>query len=891
MAKTFSAAVNHESHIDEKFLFNSGTFTKSVEHSKSPLQPFKEALDHGAQTLGDAFNAGYNVVELVHKRAWLVDQFLIHAWQLMVSSKDLTLVAVGGYGRGELHPASDIDLMILEKSKSHKETNQQIQTFLTFLWDIGLEVGQSVRTVKDCILESKADITVATNIMEARLIIGDSTLFDTMRNKTGPKKIWPSKKFFQAKWQEQIVRHGKYANTEHSLEPNIKEGSGGLRDIQMIGWVAKRHFGVGSLYDLVKHDFLTEEEYQTLYAGQTFLWRIRYALHIFTGRHDDRLLFDYQRHIANVFGFTAEDNSGVEQFMKMYYQTVRELSRLNEMLLQHFQEELIYAKRREKIKPINKRFQIRNDFIEVCHEQVFKRYPFALLEIFLLKQQTLSIKGIRASTIRLIRQYSGLIDNDFRNDIKNKSLFMEIIRQPRYVGHELRRMHRYGLLSKYLPAFGDIEGQMQFDLFHVYSVDEHILFVIQNMRYFGLPEYADTFPLCHKVLKTIPKQELLYLAGLFHDIAKGRKGDHAKLGVKDAVDFCKQHGMSKYDTDLVSWLVENHLILSKTAQREDINDPEVINKFALTMSDREHLNYLYLLTVADVNGTNPELWNDWKGSLFSQLYNETTRALRRGLENPFNKEDRIKKTKNTALELVHKRAQSKRDINQLWESFGEDYFIRCSPDEIAWHTNSIAENTNQQYPLINIRQQITHGATEIFVYMQNQDYIFATTTRVLDQLNLTIVDTRVIVSADDFTLNTHIILDQSGESIKDKDDRQEILNKLHESLSNLGKRLKGLSRPRTRKQKVFPIPTSVQFTQDQSNHRTIMEVIASDRPGFLSRIGIALARSDVRLHNAKIATYGSRVEDIFFITDKEDQPITDPIKIESLTNFIIDILA
>ena len=891
MAKTFSAAVNHDSHIDEKFLFNSDTFTKSVEHSKSPLQPFKEALDHGAQTLGDAFNAGYNVVELVHKRAWLVDQLLIHAWQLMVSSKDLTLVAVGGYGRGELHPASDIDLMILEKSRSHKETNQQIQTFLTFLWDIGLEVGQSVRTVKDCILESKADITVATNIMEARLIIGDSTLFDTMRNKTGPKKIWPSNKFFQAKWQEQIERHEKYANTEHSLEPNIKEGPGGLRDIQMIGWVAKRHFGVESLYDLVKHDFLTQEEYQTLYAGQTFLWRIRYAIHVFTGRRDDRLLFDYQRHIANVFGFTAEDNSGVEQFMKMYYQTVRELNRLNEMLLQHFQEELIYAKRREKIKPINKRFQIRNDFIEVCHEQVFKRYPFALLEIFLLKQQTLSIKGIRASTIRLILQYSYLIDDDFRNDIKNKSLFMEIIRQPRYVGHELRRMHRYGILSKYLPAFGDIEGQMQFDLFHVYSVDEHILFVIQNMRYFGLPEYADAFPLCHKILKTIPKQELLYLAGLFHDIAKGRKGDHAKLGVKDAVDFCQQHGMSKYDADLVGWLVENHLILSKTAQREDINDPEVINKFALVMSDREHLNYLYLLTVADVNGTNPELWNDWKGSLFSQLYTETTRALRRGLENPFNKEDRIKKTKSATLELVHKRAQSKHDINQLWESFGEDYFIRCSPDEIAWHTNSIAENTHQQYPLIKIRQQTTRGATEIFVYMQNQDYIFATTTRVLDQLNLTIVDARVIVSADDFTLNTFIILDQSGESINDKDERKEIVSKLHEGLSNLGKRLKGISRPRSRKQKVFPIPTSVRFTQDQLNHRTIMEVVASDRPGFLSSIGIALTGSGVRLHNAKIATYGSRVEDIFFITDKEDQPITDPIKIESLTNFIIDTLA
>ncbi len=891
MVKTFPAATNHESHIDEKFLFNSDTFNKSLDRAESALQLFRGVLEHGTQTLEDAFDTGCNVVELVYKRAWLIDQILIQAWKLMVDSESLALVAVGGYGRGELHPASDIDLMILEKSRSHTETNQQIQTFLTFLWDIGLEVGHSVRTVKDCVSESKAEVTVATNIMETRLIIGDPTLFDTMRNKTGKKKIWPSKKFFQAKWQEQIERHEKYANTEHSLEPNIKEGPGGLRDIQTIAWVAKRHFGVENLYDLVQHDFLTEEEYQTLYAGQTFLWRIRYALHIFTGRHDDRLLFDYQRHIANVFGFTAKDNSGVEQFMKMYYQTVRELSRLNEILLQHFQEELVYAKRKEKIKPVNKRFQIRNDFIEARHEQVFKRYPFALLEIFLLKQQTLSIKGIRASTIRLIRQYSNLIDDDFRNDIRNKSLFMEIIRQPRHVGHELRRMHRYGILSKYLPTFGDIEGQMQFDLFHVYSVDEHILFVIQNMQYFSSPEHTETFPLCHKVLKMLPKQEILYLAGLFHDIAKGRGGDHSKLGVKDAVGFCKQHGMSKYDTDLVGWLVENHLILSKTALREDINDPEVINKFALTMSDREHLNYLYLLTVADVKGTNPELWNDWKSSLFSQLYNETTRALRRGLENPFNKEDRIKKTKNTALELVHQRARSKYDINQLWESFGEDYFIRCTQDEIAWHTNSIIENTRRQYPLVSIRQQATRGATEIFVYMQNQDYIFATTTRVLDQLNLTIVDAKVIVSKDNFSLNTYIILNRSGESIKDKDDRREILNKLYESLSNLGKHLKILSRPRTRKQKNFPISTSVQFTQNQSNHRTTMEVIASDRPGLLSRIGIALAVSDARLHNAKIATYGSRVEDIFFITDKEDQPITDPIKIESLTNFIIDTLA
>ncbi len=891
MSKIFTATKNNESHIDEKFIFDSETFCKSLDRENSPLKLFKDALIHGTQVLNDAFDSGFNVVDLVHKRAWLIDQLLIHAWQSMIKCENLALLAVGGYGRGELHPASDIDLMILEKSRSNKETNKQIQQFLTFLWDIGLEVGQSVRTVKDCIAEGRADITVSTNMMEARLLVGDSTIFDSMRKLTGPKKIWPTRKFFKAKLQEQIERHEKYANTEHTLEPNIKESPGGLRDIQMIGWVAKRHFGVEGLHDLVKYDFLTDEEYLRLKAGQTFLWRIRYALHNLTGRHDDRLLFDRQRHIAQVFGFHAEDNSGVEQFMKLYYQMVRELSRLNEMLLQHFQEAIIYATRKEKIKPINKRFQIRNDFIEVCHDKTFEWYPFALLEIFLLKQQNLSIKGIRASTIRSIREHSFLIDDEFRNDIRNKSLFMEIIRQPRYVGHELRRMHRYGILSKYLPAFGQIEGQMQFDLFHVYSVDEHILFVVQNMRHFGLPEYADTFPLCQKILNNLPKQELLYLSGLFHDIAKGRQGDHAKLGVKDAVDFCKRHGLSTYDAELVGWLVRNHLILSKTAQREDINDPDIINKFAVKMGDREHLNYLYLLTVADVIGTNPELWNTWKDSLFSQLHSETTRALRRGLENPFNKEDRIKKTKQSALTLVSKRTQSKLDVDRLWSSLGEDYFIRYSPDEIAWHTKSIAENAKQQYPLIKVRQQPIRGGTEIFVYMENQDNIFATTTRVLDQLGLTIVDARVITSTHGYTLDTYIVLDKSGEAVKERKHREDIVAKLDDALSKLEQHPKKLSRPMSRKEKIFPVPTTVQFTQDEENNRTIMEVIASDRPGFLSRVGIALAGCDVRLHGAKIATYGSRVEDIFFITDKEDQPITDPIKFESLTNFIIEMLS
>lgn len=871
------------------FFFDSDCFSKELKTTRSPLELYKKTLQEGSQALNKAFKSNHPVIELVHKRAKFVDQLLFHAWHSMISSKKLALIAVGGYGRKELHPASDIDLMILEASRGEKETNQQIQQFLTFLWDIGLEVGHSVRTVRDCVTEGRADITVATNIMESRFISGQQELFESMRKATGPDKIWPTKKFFKAKWQEQIERHKKYDDTDHNLEPNIKEGPGGLRDIQMIGWVAKRHFDAKTLHDLVNYDFLTEEEFRVLDNGQAFLWRIRYALHNLTGRQENRLLFDHQRHVAQIFGHHAKDNSGVEKFMKMYYQTVSELGRLNEILLQHFQEEIIYAKRREKIKPINKRFQIRNDFLEVCHKKVFEQTPFALLEMFLLKQQTLSIKGIRASTIRLVRQYSHLIDEDFRNDARHRSLFMEIIRQPRYVGHELRRMHRYGILSKYLPAFGNIEGQMQFDLFHAYTVDEHILFVVQNMRLFGIPEYANIYPLCRKILKTIHKQELLYLAGLFHDIAKGRRGDHSKLGVKDALNFCRQHGLSHYDAELVGWLVENHLILSRTAQREDINDPEVINRFATKMGDREHLNYLYLLTVADVNGTNPELWNDWKDSLFSQLYNETIRALRRGLENPFNKKERIQETKHTALELLGK--QSKSNIEKFWTSLGEDYFIRYSPDEIAWHAKSIVKNKKQKYPLIKIRQQALRGGTEVFVYMEDQDNIFATTTCILDQLGLTIVDARVITSAHGFTLDTYIVLDKSGEVIKEKNHRKEIISKLDSALLNISRRIKKTSRPRTRKQKFFPVPTNIQFTQDKKNNRTIMEVIAADRPGFLSRIGTALTVCDIRLQGAKIATYGSRVEDIFFITDKKDRAITNTTKFEDLTNSIVEILS
>ena len=488
-----------------------------------------------------------------------------------------------------------------------------------------------MRSIKDCARESKKDITVATNLMEARLVIGDADLFERMRRATGADKLWPSRAFFEAKWAEQRARHHKFHDTAYNLEPNVKEGPGGLRDIQMVGWVAKRHFGADALHELVTHEFLTESEYESLTKGQEFLWQVRFALHLLAERREDRLLFDYQRILAEQFGYCDDDaNLAVEKFMKRYYRTIMDLSRLNEMLLELFQEAILHANAPRSVTPINRRFQSVNGFIEVTDERVFKRSKFALLEIFLIVQQRDELKGVRASTIRLIRDHRHLIDKKFRGDIRARSLFMEILKQPNRITRELRRMHRYGVLEEYLPIFGAVVGQMQYDLFHTYTVDEHSLFVVQNIRAFASPERPQAMPICAKIFSRLPKPHLLYIAGLFHDIAKGRGGDHSELGMDFAMEFCIDHGLGQYDARLVAWLVRHHLTMSLTAQRRDITDPDVIKTFAETVGDQNHLDYLLLLTVADVCGTNPALWNDWKATLLGDLYESTARALRRG---------------------------------------------------------------------------------------------------------------------------------------------------------------------------------------------------------------------------------------------------------------------
>ena len=860
-------------------IFNARKFDQSLAECSNPLPLFRAALKSGRDTLKQRFYKKKNAARLVVTHAYLVDQLLIRAWKMHLPTlpreSNISLVAVGGYGRGELHPASDIDLMLLLKKGHPKKIKDFVEPVLRFLWDMGLEVGHSVRTLKDCVRESKNDITVATNLMEARLIYGDAELFEKMRKLTKPPWIWPSKKFFEAKWQEQIKRHHHFDDTAYNLEPNIKEGPGGLRDIQMIAWVTQRHFDTVSLHDLVKHGFLDEGEYRALIQGRNFLWRVRCGLHYAAGRREDRLLFEHQRSLASQFGYT--DKRGiiaVEQFMKRYYRTVKELSLLNEILLQHFQEAIL-TRGRLKTKNINRRFRSCNEFIDVTGPTVFERAPFAMLELFLILQQRPGLKGLRARTIRLIRSNVYRIDKNYRKNLACRSLFMEILRQPRGITHELRRMNAYGVLGAYLPVFGRIVGQMQHDLFHVYTVDQHSLFVVRNLRRFTVPEFVHEFPLASQLIANLVKPERLYIAGLFHDIAKGRGGDHSTLGAKEAERFCRLHGLSEYDTRFVSWLVRHHLLMSLTAQRQDISDPEVVFQFAQRVGDREHLDNLYLLTVADIRGTSPQVWNTWKGRLLSQLYSATTRLLRRGLASPIDIDAHIDDLRKDTLEILKSKDLPREQIEKYWETLDSDYFLRYDAQSLAWHAETIAGMDPVDLPIVSTRFHPDIGGSEFLIYAPDSDDLFVTLTGGFDRLNLSIMDARIHTTRNGFALDSFVVLDHAGQPISDAKSLAQMQEAIREQLRRPrpGRDSRYVHVPRPLKH--FPIETRVAFSRSPNRQRTIMEVIVQDRPGLLYQVALALRHCRVNLNAAKVATYGERAEDIFFLTTLKGGPITD----------------
>ncbi len=879
-------AINKTEHGDINSLFDENRLAEALQSDQaSVLSTLKSAVTNINEGLKRLYQHGTPVEEIVTGRAYLVDRVLTTLYEHYFApiEQSIALIAVGGYGRGELHPASDIDLMLLLQDEEDERTREAIERFIMLLWDARLEIGHSVRTLDECVNEAANDITVATNILESRLLSGAMELFDNMQTLTGPDKMWDNQSFFQAKLKEQIQRNGKYNDTAYNLEPNIKEGHGGLRDIQMIGWVAKRHFGASSLSDLVDHNFLREEELKTLLEGQHLLWRIRCSLHYLTGRREDRLLFDYQHQLALEFGFSDDEekqrsNIAIEQFMQQYYRTVMELERLNEMLLQLFREAILYKDKPSEIVVINESFQIRHGYIEVTHADVFSNKPTTLLELFLVNEQHPEIQGVRAETIRLIRENRHLINDEFRRSNEARRLFIHIIRQSRGVTHEFRRMNRYGILAAYIPAFGQIVGRMQYDLFHAYTVDQHTLFVLRNLRRLSVPEFCHEFPLASGISHHLKKPELLYLSGLFHDIAKGRDGDHSELGAVDALEFCLDHELSQEDAELVSWLVRNHLIMSITAQRKDISDPEVIAEFTETVNTLEKLDYLYLLTMCDIRATNPKQWNSWKDKLLIELYNKTAQALQQGMEYQANRQDDIDHNRTYAFRSLSKEGFGTLEISAIWNNFTDEYFLRHIPAEIVWHTRLIIQHANKDTPVVKVRTDSRTGSMELFVFSRSISYLFARIVSVLGQLNLNVADAFIMRGMSGCLLETYKIV-FSDEMIEHIDDYArevvpQILDKLADTkLSDLAT----MTAPRA--QKHFQVETRISFTKLPESGITRMHIETADRPGLLSVIARAFIQCNISIQSAKISTAGETAIDSFDIAQtKTYTPLTDDMQ-------------
>ena len=841
---------------------------------------YAAALREAQAELNARFEAEEPVEALVRARAQLIDVALAEAWRARLAGhdNDWSLVAVGGYGRGELHPCSDVDILILVPAPLDAIGLAALEPFVAFLWDIGIEVGHSVRTVEECAAAAAADVSVMTTLVEARCVAGSTTLAAAMLEALSPAHLWPVKEFFEAKVREQADRHAKANDTAYNLEPNVKTGPGGLRDIQTIAWVAKRHFGAESLAELATQGFLTPGELRRLESAQGFLWRVRYALHTLTGRREDRLLFDHQVKLARAFGYEdASFTLAVEQLMQRYYRTVMDVSLLNELLLQLFREAIIDRSAAEAApQPLNPRFQVVDGYLEAVHDDIFVRQPSTLLEVFALLQQNPEIRGVRAGTIRAVVQNLWLIDEEFRQNPRNHRLFLEILRAPAGVTNELRRMNNYGVLGRYIPSFGRIVGRMQYDLFHAYTVDAHTLFVVSNLRRLALPRFDHELPKLSQIMQALPRPEVAYLAALFHDIAKGRGGDHSELGAVDAEAFCLEQGLSRYDARLVAWLVRNHLQLSLTAQKQDIADPEVINGFARFVGDETHLDHLYVLTAADVRATNPRLWNSWKASLFSEFHDRVKGALRRGLESPIDQEELKQGHQAEARALLTDADLPDGAADAAWSHFTDDYFLRHTPQEIAWHTRLLAGRpAGAEAPVVAVQAESERGTTSITTLATHRKHGFARTTAVLDQLGLNIVDARITPTLDGDSVDLYHVLEEDGTPIADTDRHEEIEYALRRALeSPRGSRFE-VSRRAPRQARMFDTRTRLSVTRDERNRRSILELITGDRPGLLCDVGKVLMEERVDLVGAKIMTVGERAEDVFYVRGFDGRPLED----------------
>ncbi|WP_035051455.1 [protein-PII] uridylyltransferase [Andreprevotia chitinilytica] len=826
-----------------------------------PVTALRQDYVIGKAALQQGFTNPAAASPVLHQLAKLTDQTLIELWERHHFTADVLLIAVGGYGRGELYPYSDIDLLILLPDQPSPGLLEKLEIFVGELWDVGLEVGHSVRTLADCLAEAEKDITVQTALLECRRLTGDVARFTLFRD-TVHRYIDP-KEFFEAKLLEQQARYGKFLNATYKLEPNLKEAPGGLRDLHLVGWIAAS-LGLGRDWRaLAALGMLTREESQKLRRAERTLRVIRIQLHWLAKRREDRILFDYQNTLARDFGFTDDlVNRGSERLMAHYYRAARIISQLTPLLL-HALRGRIFSQIGIKVVPLNARFQLRGSVLEITAPDIFRREPSSIFELFLLFEQQREITDIAPETLRALWHARAQIDDNFRANPLNKLFFIQLFREPRGLTRVLRRMNQYGVLGRYIPKFGDLVGRMQHDLFHVYTVDEHTLMVLRNMRRFAVPAFTHEYPLCSRLIEEFARPEVLYLAALFHDIGKGRGGDHSTIGRDIAAEFANSHPLPDEDRALIPWLVEHHLTMSHVAQKQDVYDPEVVLKFAELVGDQRRLTALYLLTVADIRGTSPKVWNAWKAKLLEDLFKATQRHLAQDQVPPASWLEERQEEALRLLQLYGMRA----DAHQaFWNELDTVYFLRHDAREIAWHTRQLYSRFNTSEPIVRARLSESGEGLQVLVYSPDMPDLFARICDFFGRAGYSVFDAQIHTTRNNYALDSFYVYipEHHGENYRDLIGYVEF--ELAKRLKEAGPLQPPAKARISRQQKHFPVQPHVLIRPDERGRYNVLAIAAGDRPGLLSTIARVLATHRIAIHSAKIMTLGERAEDHFLIS-------------------------
>jgi [protein-PII] uridylyltransferase len=852
-----------------------GTPALGIARLRLKLGANKNAL---LETFAAARPSAQAAISLTRGLARLADASLTELWIASLMPSGAALVAAGGYGRGELFPHSDVDVLVLLPDDVLVETARpSVERFISACWDIGLEIGSSVRTIDECAVESARDVTVQTALLESRLITGPRRLFEALRQRLA--RDMDPHAFLRAKTLEMRQRHTKYEDTPYALEPNCKESPGGLRDLQVLLWVA-RAAGLGrSWAELGAKGLATAFEVKQLQRNEGVLKMIRARLHAIAGRREDRLVFDLQTAVAESFGLAPGKVQRVsELLMRRYYWAAKAVVQLNQILLLNIEERLL-GSGAPPMRRLNERFFDRGGMIEVASDDLYRREPHAVLETFLVYQQVVGVKGLSARTLRALYNARHVMNASFRADPVNRARFIEILRQPEGQTHALRLMNQTSVLGRYLWVFRRIVGQMQHDLFHVYTVDQHILMVVRNVRRFFIAEHAHEYPFCSQLAAQFERPYVLFVAALFHDVAKGRGGDHSQLGGVEVRRFCRLHAIDEEDARLIEFLVRHHLTMSHVAQKEDLSDPEVIGAFVRQVRDVRWLTALYLLTVADIRGTSPKVWNAWKGKLLEDLYRVTLRAL--GGAKP-SAEAEVESRKAEARSLLALASQLPDTEKPLWDTMDVGYFMRHDPSDLAWHARMLWRHVAAARPVVSARASPVGEGLQVLVYTPDVPDVFARICGYFDNAGFSVHDAKVHTASSGYGLDTfQVVHPNVDDGAGYRDLISLVQTQLVEALGATGP----LPEPRrgrvSRRVKSFPVTPRVTLRPDERAQRWILSVSASDRVGLLYGIARVLARHHINLQLAKISTLGERVEDTFLVDGAELQHNRAQLAIES----------